>query len=83
MAKQKLGTESCKEAAGNEDKQPWSLQVDCKHVNISAKRYQDVAKLRSLMSAMEKNIIPIHSLLESDYDIWQVESDYDMWLVDH
>jgi hypothetical protein len=36
MAKQKLGTESCKEAAGNEDKQPWSLQVDCKHVYISA-----------------------------------------------
>ncbi|KAF8668446.1 hypothetical protein HU200_052260 [Digitaria exilis] len=43
---------------------------------ISAKRWPELAKVRSLMSTMELNMIPTHSLLESEYDISLVEQDY-------
>ncbi|CAD6266377.1 unnamed protein product [Miscanthus lutarioriparius] len=42
---------------------------------ISAKRWPELAKVRSLMSVMELNMIPTHSLLESEYDICPVEQD--------
>lgn len=43
---------------------------------ISAKRWPELAKVRSLMSAMELNMIPTHSLLESEHDICPVRQDY-------
>ncbi|CAO2036993.1 unnamed protein product [Urochloa humidicola] len=43
---------------------------------ISAKRWPELAKVRSLMSTMELNMIPTHSLLESEYDRCPVEQDY-------
>jgi len=43
---------------------------------ISAKRWPELTKVKSLMSAMELNMIPSHSLLESQYDICPVEQDY-------
>ncbi|CAL5070725.1 unnamed protein product [Urochloa decumbens] len=43
---------------------------------VSAKRWPELAKVRSLMSAMELNMIPTHSLLETEYDICPVEQDY-------
>ncbi|KAL6856912.1 hypothetical protein ACP4OV_018294 [Aristida adscensionis] len=42
---------------------------------ISAKRWPELAKVRSLMSAMELNMIPTHSLLESEHAMWAVEQD--------
>ncbi|KAL6659557.1 hypothetical protein ACP70R_003597 [Stipagrostis hirtigluma subsp. patula] len=42
---------------------------------ISAKRWPELAKVRSLMSAMELNMIPTHSLLESEHDICAVKQD--------
>ncbi|PUZ49850.1 hypothetical protein GQ55_6G011500 [Panicum hallii var. hallii] len=43
---------------------------------ISAKRWPELAKVRSSMSVMELNVIPTHSLLDSEYDICPVEQDY-------
>jgi len=43
---------------------------------ISAKRWPELAKIRSSMSTMELNMIPTHSLLESEYGICPVEQDY-------
>lgn len=43
---------------------------------ISAKRWPELAKVRSLMSGMELNMIPTHSLLESEYGECPVEQDY-------
>ncbi|CAL5009576.1 unnamed protein product [Urochloa decumbens] len=43
---------------------------------ISATRWPELAKVRSLMSVMELNMIPTHSVLESEYDICPVEQDY-------
>ncbi|TVU43699.1 hypothetical protein EJB05_10187, partial [Eragrostis curvula] len=43
---------------------------------ISAKRWPELAKFRSLMSAMELDMIPTHSFLESGYDLCSVEQDY-------
>ena len=43
---------------------------------ISAKCWPELTKVKSLMSAMELNMIPSHSLLESQYDICPVEQDY-------
>ncbi|CAL4996282.1 unnamed protein product [Urochloa decumbens] len=43
---------------------------------ISAKRWPELAKVRSLMITMELNMIPTHSLLDSEYDICPAEQDY-------
>ncbi|CAL5029333.1 unnamed protein product [Urochloa decumbens] len=43
---------------------------------MSAKRWPELAKVRSLMSTMELNMIPAHSLLETEYDICPAEQDY-------
>ncbi|CAL5009601.1 unnamed protein product [Urochloa decumbens] len=43
---------------------------------ISAKRWPELAKVRSMMSMMVLNMIPTHSVLESEYDICPVEQDY-------
>uniref|UniRef100_A0A0A9FWA9 Pentatricopeptide repeat-containing protein n=1 Tax=Arundo donax TaxID=35708 RepID=A0A0A9FWA9_ARUDO len=42
---------------------------------ISAKRWPELAKLRSLMSTMKLDMIPTHSLLESENDICPIERD--------
>jgi pentatricopeptide repeat protein len=42
---------------------------------ISAKRWPELAKVRSLMSVMELNMIPTHALLESECGICPVEQD--------
>lgn len=42
---------------------------------IRAKCWPELAKVRSLMSTMELNMIPSHSLLQSEYDIYPVEQD--------
>jgi pentatricopeptide repeat protein len=42
---------------------------------ISAKRWPELAKVRSLMSVMELDMIPTHSLLESECGICPVEQD--------
>ncbi|EEC82801.1 hypothetical protein OsI_27570 [Oryza sativa Indica Group] len=42
---------------------------------IAAKCWPELAKVRSLMSTLELNMIPSHSLLESEYDVCPVEQD--------
>uniref|UniRef100_A0A0D9X3R6 Protein kinase domain-containing protein n=1 Tax=Leersia perrieri TaxID=77586 RepID=A0A0D9X3R6_9ORYZ len=42
---------------------------------IEAKCWPELANVRSLMSTMELNMIPSHSLLESEYDACPVEQD--------
>lgn len=42
---------------------------------ISAKRWPELAKVRSLMSSMELDVIPTHSLLESGYEMCPAEHD--------
>ncbi|KAF0900809.1 hypothetical protein E2562_035306 [Oryza meyeriana var. granulata] len=40
---------------------------------LAAKCWPELAKVRSLMSTMELNMIPSHSLLESEYDVCSVK----------
>ncbi|GJN12622.1 hypothetical protein PR202_ga30915 [Eleusine coracana subsp. coracana] len=42
---------------------------------ISAKHWPELAKVRSLMSSMELDVIPTHARLESGYDIGPAEHD--------
>ncbi|KAJ1266898.1 hypothetical protein BS78_07G015300 [Paspalum vaginatum] len=43
---------------------------------ISAKRWPELAKVRALMGSVELNMIPTHSLLESEYEIFPDIQDY-------
>jgi pentatricopeptide repeat protein len=74
--KMEIGDRAAKRLLAMRTRDPGHYKL-ISNLYISAKCWPELAKVRSLMSSMELEIIPTHALLDSGYDICPAEHDDD------